>query len=168
MKLPYEKSSSSYAVRRLTEEDLPELLELAGENPVYYQYMHEAPTLEGLRADLTKLPPRASPEDKYFLGFYQGGRLCAALDLILRFPNPETAFVGWFILRKSLQGRGVGTAIVSGLLSLLKAQGFRFVRLGRVKGNPESEAFWAKNQFIPTGVETDGGGYTIIIMQREL
>ena len=40
--------------------------------------------------------------------------------------------------------------------------------LGRVKGNPESEAFWVKNQFTPTGVETDGGGYTIIIMQREL
>ena len=51
---------------------------------------------------------------------------------------------------------------------LLKAQGFRSVRLGRVKGNPESEAFWVKNQFTPTGIETDGGGYTIVVMQREL
>ena len=120
--------------------------------------MGEEPTLEGLRGDLTKLPPRTTPEDKYFLGYFRDGRLCAALDLILRYPNPETAFVGWFILRKDVQGRGVGTALVSELMDLLKAQGFRSVRLGRVKGNPESEAFWVKNQFTPTGVETDGGG----------
>lgn len=168
MSLLFETLSAAYRVRRLTEADLSDLLELAEGNPTYYQYMHEEPTLEGLRADLTKLPPRTTMEDKYFLGYFRDGRLRAALDLILHFPNQETAFVGWFILRRDLQGRGVGTAIISDLLSLLKDQGFRFVRLGRVKGNPESEAFWAKNRFTPTGVETDGGGYTIVIMQREL
>ena len=155
-------------VRRITEEDLPELLALAKDNPTYYRYMGEEPTLEGLRGDLTKLPPRTTSEDKYFLGYFRDGRLWGALDLILHFPNPETAFVGWFILRKDLQGRGVGTALVSELMDLLKDQGFRSVRLGRVKGNPESEAFWVKNQFTPTGIETDGGGYTIVVMQREL
>ena len=168
MELSFQDISNQYQVRRLTEEDLPELLALAKDNPTYYRYMGEEPTLEGLRGDLTKLPPRTTSEDKYFLGYFRDGRLWGALDLILHFPNPETAFVGWFILRKDLQGRGVGTALVSELMDLLKDQGFRSVRLGRVKGNPESEAFWVKNQFTPTGIETDGGGYTIVVMQREL
>ena len=168
MDLPFQQISTQYQVRRITEEDLPELLSLAQGNPTYYEHMHERPELETLREDLTKLPPRTTSEDKYFLGYFRDGRLWGALDLILHFPNPETAFVGLFILRKDLQGRGVGTALVSELMDLLKDQGFRSVRLGRVKGNPESEAFWVKNQFTPTGIETDGGGYIIVIMQREL
>ena len=108
MELSFQDISAQYQVRRLTEEDLPELLALAKDNPTYYRYMGEEPTLEGLRGDLTKLPPRTTSEDKYFLGYFRDGRLWGALDLILHFPNPETAFVGWFILRKDLQGRGVG------------------------------------------------------------
>ena len=151
MELSFQDISAQYQVRRLTEEDLPELLALAKDNPTYYRYMGEEPTLEGLRGDLTKLPPRTTSEDKYFLGYFRDGRLWGALDLILHFPNQETAFVGWFILRKDIQGQGVGTALMGELMGLL-----------------ESEAFWVKNQFTPTGIETDGGGYTIVIMQREL
>ena len=103
MELPIKSISASCQVRRLTEEDLPELLALAKDNPTYYRYMGEEPTLEGLRGDLTKLPPRTTSEDKYFLGYFRDGRLWGALDLILHFPNPETAFVGWFILRKDLE-----------------------------------------------------------------
>ena len=166
MELPFQQISVHYQVRRITEEDLPELLALAQGNPTYYAHMHEEPELETLREDLTRLPPRTAPEDKYFLGYYQDGRLCAALDLILRYPNPETAFVGWFILRKDLQGRGVGTAVVSELAAFLKEQGFPYIRLGCVKGNPESRAFWEKNRFVPTGIETEGDGFTVVVMQR--
>ena len=83
MELPIKSISASCQVRRLTEEDLPELLALAKGNPTYYRYMGEEPTLEGLRGDLTKLPPRTTSEDKYFLGYFRDGRLWGALDLIL-------------------------------------------------------------------------------------
>ena len=168
MALPFQKISVQYQVRRMTEEDLSELLELAQGNPTYYEHLHEKPQLESLREDLVKLPPRTVPEDKYFLGFYRGGRLCAALDLIAGYPNPETAFIGWFILRKDLQGRGVGTEMMNELLAFLKEQGFLYVRLCYVKGNPESRAFWVKNQFVPTGVEPEGDGYTMVVVQRGL
>jgi len=168
MELPFQLISTEYQVRRVHVEDLPELLALAEGNPTYYEHMHIQPNLENLREDLTKLPPRTVPEDKYFLGFYRDGRLCAALDLILHYPNRETAFVGWFILRKGLQGRGTGTAMVKELMAFLKDQGFSFVRLGYVKGNPQSKAFWEKNQFSPTGVEPEGDGYTMVVMERRL
>lgn len=168
MALPFERISTAYLVRRLTEEDLPELLALARENTTYYEHMRTTPDLEELRGDLTKLPPRTSPEDKYFLGFYQEGRLCAALDLIVGYPTPATAFVGWFILRKDLQGKGIGTSMAGDLFTLLKDCGYQAVRLGYVKGNEESRAFWVKQQFSPTGIETDGGAYKVVVMQKAL
>lgn len=166
MVLPFQQISAQYQVRPITEADLPELLALAQGNPTYYEHMRTQPTIKNLREDLTALPPGTTLEDKYFLGFYQDNRLCAALDLIVRYPNPETAFIGWFILRKDLQGRGAGTAIVNELLVFLKERGFPFIRLAYVKGNEESRAFWTKNRFTPTGVETDGGAYTMVVMQR--
>ncbi len=168
MKLPFEQISEAYQVRRITEEDLPELLALARGNAAYYAHMHETPALETLRGDLTKLPPRTTPEDKYFLGYYQEGRLCAALDLITRYPAPEIAFIGWFVVRKDLQGKGIGTSMAGELFALLKDCGYHAVRLGYVKGNEESRAFWVKQQFSPTGVETDGGAYKIVVMQKDL
>ncbi len=168
MKLPFERISEAYQVRRITDGDLPELLALAQGNAAYYTHMHETPELETLRGDLTKLPPRTTPEDKYFLGYYQEGRLCAALDLITRYPAPEMAFIGWFVIRKDLQGKGIGTSMAGELFALLKDCGYHAVRLGYVKGNEESRAFWVKQQFSPTGVETDGGAYKIVVMQKDL
>ena len=166
--LPMENISARYAVRPLTAADMPDLLALARGNPLYYEHMHTRPTLENLTRDLTAPPPRKTLDDKYFLGYYQGGRLTAALDLITGYPDRSTAFIGWFILDPSVQGRGEGTALISELLAFLKDRGFSSVRLGRVKGNPQSKRFWEKNGFAPTGVETDGGGYTIVVMRREL
>ena len=154
--------SARYAVRRLTEADLPELLELAEGNTTYYEHLGQRPTLENLREDLTKLPPRTTPEDKYFLGYFREGRLAAVLDLITRYPTPETAFIGWFILRRDLQGRGAGTDIFSELLFRLS---YRYLRLGYVKGNRESERFWKKLHFAPTGLEIPGEAYTMVVME---
>lgn len=170
MPLMFESFSSRCQIRRLTEEDLPQLLELARSNPVYYEHMHLQPTLENLREDLTALPQNREKtlDDKYFLGYYQKERLLAVLDLIAGYPTEDTAFIGWFMVEKAAQGSGLGTALIEELLDALGAAGFRHVRLGRVKGNPESEGFWRKNRFLPTGAETDAGAYTIVVLQRDL
>lgn len=162
MALDIQGLSARYAVRRLTEADLPELLELAEGNTTYYEHLHQRPTLENLREDLTRLPHRTTLEDKYFLGYFREGRLAAVLDLITRYPTPETAFIGWFILRRDLQGRGEGTAIFSELLFRLP---FRYLRLCYVKGNRESERFWKKLHFAPTGLEIPDEGYTKVVME---
>ncbi len=161
--LPIERISARYEVRRLTEADMPDLLALAQGNPLYYEHMHTRPTLENLTRDLTALPPRKTLDDKYFLGYYQDGSLAAVLDLITAYPDRSTAFIGWFILRKDLQGRGEGSAIIRELMFRLPC---RYVRLGYVKGNRESERFWKKLHFAPTGVEVEGDGYTMVVMQR--
>ena len=168
MRLPIEQISARYAVRPLAEADLPAILALCRGNPTYYEHMRLHPTLENLAESMTALPPGKGPEDKYFLGCFWEGRLLAVLDLIAAYPDLETAFLGWFILDKAHQGAGNGTALLAELLAFCKAHGFRYMRLGYIKGNPESERFWHRNRFAPTGVETGGGGYTVVVMQKKL
>lgn len=163
-----ERLSARFEVRRLTEADIPSVLTLCEGNPLYYRHCPPPPSPETLRADMAALPPRKTLADKYYLGFFETGELAAVLDLITGFPKPEIAFWGFFMLQAGLQGRGVGTALVSELCAALTEQGFRAVRLGWVRGNPQAEHFWKKNGFVETGVSYDGGGYTVVVAQREL
>lgn len=168
MSLPVEQISARYGVRRLTEADVPDIYALCKGNPTYYQHMKCEPTYENITQDLTALPPNKTLADKYFLGYCQGRRLLAILDLITGYPTRDTAFIGWFMVDKSAQGAGLGTELITELLAFLRAAHFRHVRLGYIKGNPESRAFWEKNRFLPTGIETQTGDYTVVVLQRDL
>ena len=99
-------------IRFVSKADVPALLDLAAGHPLYYQHLREEPTAEGFLEDLTNLPPRTTPEDKYYAGYFRDGRLIGALDLITGFPAPETAFVGFFMLHKDVQGAGLGSALI--------------------------------------------------------
>lgn len=167
MALSFSSLSSHYAVKRLSEEDLPDVLSLCKGNPTYYAHMKTAPTLENLREVLSALPEGRTMDHKYFVGFYEGGRLAAILDLITGWPNRDTAFIGWFMVHKDFQGAGTGSAIIGGVLTALKEH-FAYARLGYVKGNRQSAGFWLKNQFLPTGEESEREDYTVVLMQRML
>lgn len=71
-------------------------------------------------------------------------------------------------MNASWQGQGIGTAIISDSLAYLEQLGFRKVRLGIDKGNPQSKAFWLKNGFAFTGEEYESDGSTILVMERSL
>ena len=160
--------SKTYAVRRLTDADVPAVVALCKENPLFYQYCPPFVTEESIRKDMTALPPKKTHADKFYLGYFDGDRLIAVLDYIRAFPNEQTAFLGFFMVERSLQGHGVGTAIIDELCDTLKNLGVSSVRLGWVKGNPQSEHFWHKNRFKETGATYETGGYTVIVAQREL
>ena len=158
--------SERYQVRRLTEADVEAIYQLCADNPLFYQHCPPFVTRESIRADSRALPPGKTAADKYYLGYFQGDKLAAVLDLILDYPRAQTAFVGLFMLARQLQGRGVGSAIVAEGLRALARQGYTHVRLGYVKGNPQSEAFWLKNGFRPTGIETRPASYTVVVLER--
>lgn len=163
-----DKLSRCYSVRRLNEEDALKIYELYLSNPQYFEAMSDAPTLDGVKADLTALPPNKTYENKYYLGFYENENLIAVMDLILAFPNQRTAFIGLFMVHATQQGREVGSRIITDTLAYLKSLGYSACRLGYVKTNSQSKAFWQKNGFIPTGVESNQEKYTIILMEKKL
>lgn len=160
------KLSKRYAVRRLTEADVDRIYTLSAANPMFYRYCPPNVTRESILHDMEALPPGMTYEDKYYIGYFEEERLIAVMDLILGYPNEETAFVGLFMMEKVSQGKGIGSAIVGECFAFLDSIGYRFVRLGFAKGNPQSEAFWVKNGFARTGVEADNGNYVMVVMER--
>lgn len=160
--------SKQYTVKQLTGTDVAAAYALCKENPLYYQYCPPFVTEDSIRADMKALPPRKTKEDKYYLGFYESEALVAVMDLILGFPNDETAFVGFFMMNKQFQGKGIGTELMQEVYTYLKQCDFKFVRLCFAKGNPQSEHFWLKNGFVPTGVEVQNEGYVAVVLQKEL
>lgn len=163
-----ENFSSCYQIRHLTEEDVEIVFSLCKQNSLYYEYCPPFVTRDSIRKDMRVLPPKKSMEDKYYLGWFDGDRLIAVMDLIDGYPDARTAFIGFFMTEASVQQKGVGSAIISELCKYLYAQRYAEVRLGWVKGNPQSEAFWHKNQFIETGVTYETDGYTVIVAKRKL
>ena len=162
------KLSASFKVKKLTEENLDEMLALCKQNKIFYNYCQPAPTKESLLEDLSALPPNKTLADKFFVGFYQENHLVAICDLILGYPNAATAFIGLFMVNANFQGQGIGTKIIQEICGYLKELSFIFIQLAYVKGNPQSKAFWEKNGFLPTGVEHTLPEYTKIVMQRKL
>lgn len=160
--------SDVFSVRALSLGDLPAMLRLCRSNPLYYEHCGPAPTLETLAADLTALPPGKTADDKHFVGFFDGDALAAVADLITGYPDPQTLYIGFFMLDAAYQGRGLGSQLVGRILLRAAQGGFSRARLAYVKTNPQSEAFWRKNGFQPTGAEADYGRCRVVISEKAL
>lgn len=144
------------------------IYEVLKANTIFYQFHPPMVTVESILEDMEALPPNKGYEDKHYIGFFGDGTLVAVMDLIERYPNPETALVGFFAMNANLQGQGIGTGIISDSIDYLAQVGFTRVRLGIDKGNPQSKAFWLKNGFAFTGEAYESDGSTILVMERTL
>ena len=159
--------SGTYRVRRLDENDLPAVVSVCLGNPQFYAYTSFRPDEEQVRNDLYTCPPGKELKDKYYCGFFLDEALCAVIDVIDGYPDEQTAFIGFFMLRKELQGRGEGTRIIEGVCSALQQNGFTRVRLCIDPGNPQSNAFWKKNGFCVLRTAARGEE-TVYLAEKEL
>lgn len=160
--------STRYDVKPLTDQAVPEVCALCRDNPLYYRFCPPFVTEDSIRSDMAALPPGTKPEDKHYLGFYDGTRLIAVMDLIDHFPSPELAFIGFFMTKRSLQRRGVGSRIIRELCDSLREQNYTAVRLCWITENPQSRGFWLKNQFVETGKGQSASGHAVTLAQRSL
>lgn len=168
IRYPLHRLSGSLEVRELTAADVPEMLRLARGNPLYYEHMHMTPTAENIGETLTALPPRRTLADKHFFGWFSDGRLVAMMDLIAHHPKANMVFIGWFMVDAAQQGCGVGRRLVGDVLAMLAQERVQEVRLGRVVGNPQSEAFWRACGFEDNGLGYDTDGYSVTVMAKWL
>lgn len=168
VRCPIHLLDGEFKVRELTGADQPEMLRLAQENPLYYEHMCMQPDADNMAETLTALPPRRTMADKHFFGWFQSDRLVAMMDLIMRHPHEDMAFIGWFMVDAAHQGKGLGRKLVADVLQLLSAQGVVEIRLGRVAGNPQSEHFWNVCGFSNTGMGYDTENYHVIVMNRNI
>ena len=160
--------SSQYSVRALLPTDAEMVYEVLKNNTIFYEYHPPMVTVESILEDMETLPPNKGYEDKHYIGFFRNDILVAVMDLIDHYPQQGTALLGFFAMNSNLQGQGVGTAIISDSVTYLAQVGFQKVRLGIDKGNPQSKAFWLKNDFSFTGEEYESDGSTILVMERKV
>ena len=150
--------SERYAARPLTASDADAILNLCP----------PLATKESVLEDLSALPPGKSAADKHYLGFFDGETLVAVLDLILDYPQEGTAYLGFFMTKKAVQGRGIGSALIGELLNELRKADCKKARLAVDRGNPQSKAFWEKNGFALMGEEVPHGDSAYLPMERAL
>lgn len=160
--------SARYAVRALTKADVPAIYALCRSNPLYYEHCGAETSEELIARDMALLPPGTDAEQKYYLGFFDGGRLLAVLDLIGGYPEADVAFIGFFMVHGDCAGRGLGTGIIGELFAALRAAGFQSVRLAYEKSNPQSKHFWTKNGFRPLREVTHPDFGTVILAESDL
>ena len=157
-----------YAVRPLTAADVDAILALCAGNEQFYRCHPPLATKESVLEDMAALPPGKCAEDKHYLGFFDGETLVAVLDLIERYPQDDTAYIGFFMTKKERQGCGLGSTLIGELLDELRRERFRKVRLAVDRGNPQSKAFWEKNDFALMGEEFPHDDSAYLLMERAL
>ena len=165
--LELSKFSTQYRVRYMSDSDADALLAFCLRNDQYYRYCGKQPSRELILQDLRITPPNTPADAKYYVGFYDKDVLVAIMDLIDGYPDSDTAFIGFFMMNRQLQGRQIGSHIIRKLCLYLNENGLKRVLLGINKDNPQSNAFWAKNGFsVIREVEQEGG--TILVAEKRL
>ena len=159
--------SSRYKIRRLDDSDADSILCLCRENTQFYQYCEAEPVREQILGDLHITPPGIAFTEKYYVGYYLGETLIAVMDLIDGYPEKEIAFIGFFMMKKDLQGQGIGTGIIREAAAYLKRTGKTAIRLAIDKENPQSTHFWKKNGFRVIN-EVDRNGWPLLVAERKL
>ena len=159
--------STCYDVRSLDDSDADTILDLCLQNAQYYRYRGEQPSKELIAGDLHVAPPNIPMSSKYYVGFFDNGSLVAVMDLIDGYPNSDCAFIGFFMMSKGLQGRGIGSAIIRDVCQHVRETGIKTVRLGIDKGNPQSTRFWEKSGFVVID-EVERDGRTLLFAEKTL
>ena len=146
-KIDIKKLSKNYDVRKLNLDDAQMIYFFCKRNTQYYEYCGKEISIELIENDLEITPPDIPIEQKYYIGFFDNSKLVAIMDLIAGYPDCDYAYIGFFMMDSELQGRGIGSEIISEALEYLHGQGFQKVQLGIDKDNPQSNHFWQKNGF---------------------
>ena len=160
--------SNSYVVRKLKTDDIIDMYNLCVNNTIYYEYCQPMVTIENLIYEFDAVPDNKSLEDKYYLGFYDNDKLIAIIDLIEKYPNEYTVFIGFFMVDVSVQNIGIGSQIIEDVSSYLGKIDYNYLRLAWIDGNSQAKNFWIKNKFIEEGLTKSSVGQIVMLAQRQL
>ena len=164
----FESIFTPYKARKLTEADIPGILNLYSENTEYFKHCPPNPNSKTVKEDLVALPPAKEAADKYFIGIFDGDSLIAVLDLIDGYPQQDIAYIGFFMVDVAFQHSGIGSEIISTVSEYLCSNGYSSIRLAWIKGNPQAEHFWRKNGFVPIKETSASVADVVILAERIL
>jgi ribosomal protein S18 acetylase RimI-like enzyme len=105
------------------------------------------------QSTLLSVPEGSSPDDKAPFGVWAGDELVGLLDLLLRYPDDETVYLGLLLIDRARQGQGIGAAAFQALERdlLPRWPWARRLRLSVVRTNDQVLGFWRRLGFTETG-----------------
>jgi ribosomal protein S18 acetylase RimI-like enzyme len=105
------------------------------------------------QSTLLFVPEGKSPEDKVVFGVWVDGELVGVLDLLLRYPDQETVYLGLLLIDRRRQGQGIGAAAMRALEQQVPTRWpwARRLRLSVVRTNDQVLGFWRRMGFVETG-----------------
>ncbi|MDF2536343.1 MAG: hypothetical protein K0R18_2505 [Bacillales bacterium] len=164
---------SDYLVKALSVTDCGELFELYQTNPDYFEIVEARhPVLADCLNDLTECPPSFPKEKKFYVGFYQDGKLQAVIDFLKGYPEKDIFYIGLLMLDEKNRAKGYGRILLSAVLDAAIDDGFSRLRLGVDSENLTAMHFWVKNglkEIKKVKRERDNGTVSeIIVMERGL
>jgi len=118
-------------------------------------------TIESSAGDVDALPPDCDAGQKLYVGIWQNSRAVAVLDVIERYPEQTSFWIGLIIVHGDLQGARLGSAVVDAVIGAAKTVGYETARLGVVQNNLKGIAFWQRHGFETTRTSGD-----IVVMQK--
>ena len=101
-----------YTVKRLTSADVGEILALQAKHLEYHQHYQTS-------------PPKALPEQKFYLGFYVKDELVVLVDLVLDHPKANCAWLGLVMTEKTKLRQHYATKVLTALKAALKREGYK-------------------------------------------
>ncbi|OYT87948.1 MAG: GNAT family N-acetyltransferase [Burkholderiales bacterium PBB3] len=139
--------TQQFAVRELSEEQIPTLQALFEANPDYFLSVNGLPPgpTEAQR-EFEELPPsHLSYGARWFAGvFDQADALRGVIILVSDLAAKGVWHTALFFLERSLRGTGAANELHRALEATARKQGAQWLRLGVVAGNLRAERFWSK------------------------
>ncbi|ROS72179.1 ribosomal protein S18 acetylase RimI-like enzyme [Curtobacterium sp. PhB130] len=144
----------THSVRDLQPDDVDALQELLESFPAYAERITGYPPgpSDALSA-LISVPPGFDPAGKRSIGLWDDRELVAFADVLLGYPDPETAYIGLLIVHGAHQGKGLGRRLHDAVLDRVREENSASrIRLGIVERNAEwATPFWTALGYEPTG-----------------
>jgi len=100
---------------------------------------------KGIFGAISQLVDDFKPSNKYLAGIYQNGKPIAAIDLLANSPAKGDLYLSFLVVRRDLQGQGIGTAISCGIISAAELAGFNQIHLGSFDNTAK---FWQNQGYI--------------------
>lgn len=131
-----------YTVKCLTSADVDEILALQAKHLEYHQhYQTDQVTKEDILAELETLPPKALPEQKFYLGFYVKDELVVLVDLVLDHPKANCAWLGLVMTEKTKLRQHYATRVLTALRAALKREGYKELMTSSALSDVNAQAF---------------------------
>lgn len=158
----------TYSIKELGIKDCDSILSLYRSNPQYFEYYPPQPTIDTVKDDLVALPNNVDIANKHYLGFYDEENLLGIIDLITKYPDEHTCFIGLFMIDSKYQNKGLGSKIIEDIFVILKNKKYEYVKLAYILGNERAKAFWEKNGFVPIEERISNEQLKVMLCVRKL